>query len=626
MATLEVRSLTKSFGPIRAVEDVSFALEPGEVFGYLGPNGAGKTTTLRCIMGLLTPDRGEVVALGETVRAVRATQHARIGYLPGEFRLWPSYRPGYTLRVLAGLGGGPGTEGRRNELAERLELDLDRPVGVLSKGNRQKVAVLYAFQHQPDLLILDEPTSGLDPLLRQVVLDLVRESARAGATVLFSSHDLTEVSAVCGRAGIIREGRLVEIGPISSITRQGEHRLKVWFVDPALAPTLPNAGLPGVRLIEQQPGVLHVAYSGSCDPVLRWLSQFQVDRVATPQTSLEEAFLQYYRSGEHHTTPSGNRIEEASQTRDLSPGTGKSNSTSPQPLSSEERGESPACSSGLGVQRASPPPRIPFPFGLLGFWARRLLPMWCFIALIIFLMQIAVCAIVHDNENVKAFLTFLDVLPSFIKTALGGETLQVGNLPSLIAIGYQHPLVLFLYLLFAVGAPTMLLTGEVQKGTMELILSRAATKTQVYLGAVFLTLAGMVALVVTMFLGTVVATRHFDFGQTIPLDLFFRIAVNGGLVAGAAGAIALCAAGVFPGRSLAVTATIAVVVLNYFAWIVAQWWPRLGFLKPATLFYYANGLKLSRGWPVGDMSVLLAIIVIAIAVGIFSWRRRDLPL
>ncbi|MGO9202578.1 MAG: ABC transporter permease subunit [Limisphaerales bacterium] len=270
--------------------------------------------------------------------------------------------------------------------------------------------------------------------------------------------------------------------------------------------------------------------------------------------------------------------------------------------------------------------RVPFPFALLRFWSRRLLPMWAFVGLVIFLMQIAVCAIVHDNASVKNFLNFLDVLPAFIKTALGGEMLQAGNVPGLILIGYQHPLVLFLYMLFAVGVPTALLTGEVQKGTMELILSRSATKTQVYVCASTLTLAGMFALVLVMFLGTVAATRLYDFGQPIPLDLFFRIAVNGGLVAGAAGSIALLAAGVLAGRNGAVGVTVAVLVLDYFAWIVAQWWPRLSFLKPAALFYYARSPELAHGWPLGDMSVLLLVTLACTILGGVVWQRRDLPL
>jgi ABC-2 type transport system ATP-binding protein len=300
---LQVRSLSKFYGPVLGIEGVSFALGRGEVFGYLGPNGSGKTTTLRCVMGLLRPSAGEILVFGERVAAGRGTQHARIGYLPGEFRLWPGFTARRSLSVLAALGGGDRSQARRQELAQRLELELDRPVGTLSKGNRQKVAVISAFQHQPDLLILDEPTSGLDPLVRQIVLDLIREVAKNGATVLLSSHDLPEVSAVCGRAGILREGRLVEVGPIAQITQHGEHRLQVWFVEDHLLPAVPLDQLPGVRVIEQQPGWLHLAYQGTCETVLKWIAQFPVDRIATPQTSLEEAFMQYYRKPSAPPTP-----------------------------------------------------------------------------------------------------------------------------------------------------------------------------------------------------------------------------------------------------------------------------------------------------------------------------------
>jgi ABC-2 type transport system ATP-binding protein len=310
MGTLEVRSLTKWYGPVLGIEDVSFSLERGEIFGYLGPNGAGKTTTIRCIMGLIRPGDGEVVALGEPVVTGRGTQHDRIGYLPGEFRLWPGLRARRSLRVLASLGGGDRAAARRLQLAERLELNVQRPVGELSKGNRQKVAVIYAFQHQPELLILDEPTIGLDPLVRQTVLELIREAAHEGATVLLSSHDLSEVGAVCGRAAILRAGRLVEIGSISKIVQHGEHRLKVWFVDGTLAPPVPLDQLPGVRVIKQQPGLLHLAYPGACEAVLRWVAQFPVDRIATPQTSLEEAFIQYYKTAPVATVPAASDLNQ----------------------------------------------------------------------------------------------------------------------------------------------------------------------------------------------------------------------------------------------------------------------------------------------------------------------------
>ena len=295
MKALEVEALTKWYGSARGVEDLSFGIEKGEIFGYLGPNGSGKTTTIRCLMGLLRPTSGQCRLLGERVMPGRATQHTRIGYLSGDFRTWPGLTARKSLTLLARLGNGNEVDKRQQELAERLDLNLDRRVRALSKGNRQKVGVVYAFQHKPEVLILDEPTIGLDPLVRQVVLDLIREAAQAGATVLLSSHDLSEVAAVCARAAILREGRLVELAPISRIVQQGQRRIKVWFVEGSQVPTLPANQLPGIRIIQQNSNTLHIAYQGTADAVLKWLAQFPVDRIATPQTSLEDAFIQYYR-------------------------------------------------------------------------------------------------------------------------------------------------------------------------------------------------------------------------------------------------------------------------------------------------------------------------------------------
>ncbi len=302
MPMLEVNSLCKSYGSLKAVDGVSLSIESGEVFGYLGPNGSGKTTTIRCIMGLLRPSAGQVRVFGQRVRTGRGMGHSEIGYLPGEFRIWPGLRAGYSLASLACLGEKDRGHSYRRSLAERLELNLDRVVGNLSKGNRQKVGLLYAFAHKPSLLILDEPTSGLDPLVRQIVMDMIREAAADGAAVLLSSHDLAEVSAVCQRAAIIREGRLVEAAPISQIVRQGSRRLEVWFMDSTLVPDRPAEGL-GFRIVEQQPGMVHLAYQGQCDPVLKWVSQWPIDRIATPDTSLEEAFMQYYRKTDGSSLP-----------------------------------------------------------------------------------------------------------------------------------------------------------------------------------------------------------------------------------------------------------------------------------------------------------------------------------
>jgi len=297
---IEVETLTKQYGSARGVEDLSFSIEKGEIFGYLGPNGSGKTTTIRCLMGLLRPTSGQCRLLGEKVEPGRATQHKRIGYLPGDFRSWPGLTPRKLLRLLVRLGNGNEGDKRQEELAERLDLSLDRKMRALSKGNRQKVGVIYAFQHQPDVLILDEPTIGLDPLIRQTVLDLIRETVYTGATVLLSSHDLSEVAAVCGRAAILREGRLVELAPISRIIQQGERRIKVWFAEGIQAPVLQPNQLPGVRVIQQNSDSLIIAYQGAVDALLKWLAQFPVDRIATPETSLEDAFIQYYRKEAGH--------------------------------------------------------------------------------------------------------------------------------------------------------------------------------------------------------------------------------------------------------------------------------------------------------------------------------------
>ena len=298
MKAIEVKKLSKWYGSARGVEDLSFSVEKGEIFGYLGPNGSGKTTTIRCLMGLLRPTSGDCLVSGERIVPGRATQHTNIGYLPGEFRIWPGLTARRTLGILARLGNCKNIGKRQDELAERLNLNLDRRVRTLSKGNRQKVGILYAFQHQPEVLILDEPSIGLDPLVRQVVLELIREAAQAGATVLLSSHDLSEVAAVCGRAAILREGRLNELAPISKIVQQGRRRLKVWFAEGTQVPSLPVDKLPGVRLIQQESETLHLAYQGSIDPVLKWLAQYPVDRISTPQTSLEEAFIQYYNKNQ----------------------------------------------------------------------------------------------------------------------------------------------------------------------------------------------------------------------------------------------------------------------------------------------------------------------------------------
>jgi len=210
---------------------------------------------------------------------------------------------------------------------------------------------------------------------------------------------------------------------------------------------------------------------------------------------------------------------------------------------------------------------------------------------------------------------------------MGGEVLQIGNIAGLIAIGYQEPFVLLLYMLYAVGVPTALLAGEVQRGTMELILSRQTTKTHVYICTGLITVAGMYALVLVMFLGTVVATNLYDFEQEVPLYSFFKIAIVGGMLASAVGGIALLAAACFR-RGLAVSMTVGYLVVSYFISIIADWWPRMKWLEPTTIFNYVDGPAIfdKSGWPIGDMCVLLSLLAVSTVLGGIIWSRRDLPL
>lgn len=298
MKAIEIQALTKLYGKSRGVENLSFSIEAGEVFGYLGPNGSGKTTTIRCLMGLLRPTSGFCRIFDQKIIPGLATQHRDIGYLPGDFRLWSGRTVRQSLKLMAALGKAKNTRKKREELAEKLNLNMDRPFGALSKGNRQKVGIVNAFQHQPKLYILDEPTIGLDPLIRMVVLDLIREVTNEGATVLLSSHDLSEVVAACRRAAILRDGRLVELSPISKIIHEGTQQLKIWFIEGSESPSIQTTLPDGVKIIQQDGDWVLLSYSGAADRVMKWLAQFPIDRITTPETTLEDAFIHYYKKQE----------------------------------------------------------------------------------------------------------------------------------------------------------------------------------------------------------------------------------------------------------------------------------------------------------------------------------------
>jgi len=293
---IETSGLTKFYGEIRGIEDLDLRVERGEVFGYLGPNGAGKTTTIRLLLDLIRPTRGRAVIAGLDARGQSLEVRRLTGYLPGELRL-PARST--AIGILSYLGRLRGGVDRRaiGELAERLELDLERRVDDLSKGNKQKVGVVAAFMHDPELLILDEPTSGLDPLRQQDVLELIRERAAAGRTVFLSSHELDQVEHVAQRVGIVRDGRVIAVEAIATLKQRALRRVEVRFASPA--PGVERLReVPGVRDLSLGDGVVRLDVEGSMDALVKELATLPVQTLTSEAPELDEIFRSYY-GGSH---------------------------------------------------------------------------------------------------------------------------------------------------------------------------------------------------------------------------------------------------------------------------------------------------------------------------------------
>lgn len=302
---LTTSGLVKDYGRLRAVDGLDLEVRTGEVFGFLGPNGAGKSTTIRVLLDLLRPSAGEVRVLGQDPRRGGADLRRRIGYLPGDLAHTGRETAGEHLDHLARLRGGRGNA-RIAPLAERFGLDLSRPVRALSKGNRQKVGVIQALMHEPELLVLDEPTSGLDPLLQQEFLASVRELRAEGATVFLSSHVLGEVESIADRVAILRGGRLVSVDDVEALRARAGQRVEVELdrdVPPALAAALD--ALPGVEAVTVVGARLTCLLRGEADPLLRTLAHVRVVRLVVRDRDLEDLFLDTYRDERAPGTEAG---------------------------------------------------------------------------------------------------------------------------------------------------------------------------------------------------------------------------------------------------------------------------------------------------------------------------------
>ncbi|MEY9213548.1 ABC transporter ATP-binding protein [Thermobifida halotolerans] len=294
-SVIATRGLTKSYGKHQALFGLDLRVRAGEVFGFLGPNGAGKSTTIRILLDLIRRSGGEARVLGLDPRTDGVRIRRRVGYLPGELT-FTSRRPARELLgYLGDLRGGVPRE-RIGELAERLGLDLSHPIRGLSKGNKQKVGLIQAFMHRPELLILDEPTSGLDPLLQREFLEMVREVRDDGRTVFMSSHVLSEVQDVADRAAIIRQGRLVATEDMDALRQRAARQVRLRFAEPVDAAEF--ADLDNVRDLTVDGATVRCVVEGSPDALVKQAARHTVLEFDSAEPDLEDLFFAYYTDRE----------------------------------------------------------------------------------------------------------------------------------------------------------------------------------------------------------------------------------------------------------------------------------------------------------------------------------------
>lgn len=282
--------LTKRYGTHRGIEDLSFSVASGEIFGFIGPNGAGKSTTIRTLMGLLKPTGGRASIFGLDCSRCAAEIAKDVGYLPSENCCYNNLKVRELLQYTAELYGVDG-RGRMAELAERLNLDLSRRIGDLSLGNKKKVGIVSALLPSPKLLILDEPTNGLDPLVQQTFNQILREEKERGTTIFLSSHVLSEVQKLCDRVAILREGRLIGLQSMKELRENGYKRISVSAKEAIPGDFL---AVPGVADLKQEHRSASFLFNGNAMTMMNRLCQLELEDILIEEPSLEEIFLHYY--------------------------------------------------------------------------------------------------------------------------------------------------------------------------------------------------------------------------------------------------------------------------------------------------------------------------------------------
>ena len=289
---IHTEGLTKHYGDVEALMNLDLDIHSGEVFGFLGPNGAGKTTTIRTILDEIRPTAGKASILGMDTHLQSVEIRDHIGYVPGDLAMYPNLTGKDTLTYFANLRGGVDWD-YVEQLRERLGADLDKRVGDLSSGNRQKVGLIQAFMNKPEVLIMDEPSAGLDPLVQREFQKMMREVAADGRTVFLSSHTLSEVQRVADRVGIIRQGRLIAVEGVADLRSKAIRTVNLYFDGPVDGNVFKP--LPGVRDVKVDNHHVMLSFDGQMETLLKVVTErFHVLYITTQEADLEEIFLTYY--------------------------------------------------------------------------------------------------------------------------------------------------------------------------------------------------------------------------------------------------------------------------------------------------------------------------------------------
>lgn len=289
MNAIQLSNLTKYYGKSRGILNLNLDVKEGEFFGFIGPNGAGKSTTIRTLLGLITPSSGQAKIFDETIRQRNPQIRSHIGYLPSEAVFYRGMKVKDLLKLSADLHH-KDCSAEREILCRRLQLDVNRKVDELSSGNRKKVAIVSALQHQPKLLILDEPTSGLDPLMQREFFHIIRERNEQGATVFLSSHVLSEIQRNCTRAAIIREGRIIACDRVEALSKTNAKRISVQG-------QVSLDSLEEIRDLKENDGIFSFLYGGDIHRLLETLSAGTITDLSISDPDLDEIFLHYYENG-----------------------------------------------------------------------------------------------------------------------------------------------------------------------------------------------------------------------------------------------------------------------------------------------------------------------------------------